>query len=64
MLENKALQGQNSIIREKYITFGIEAENYDVAYPALLRIESDIMSQLKGLGCDVTNLSGAQRQKC
>ncbi|MBQ8940765.1 MAG: DUF87 domain-containing protein [Firmicutes bacterium] len=61
MLEQKALQGQNSIIREKYITFGIEAENYDVAYPALLRIESDIMSQLKGLGCDATNLSGAQR---
>ncbi|MBQ8941242.1 MAG: DUF87 domain-containing protein [Firmicutes bacterium] len=61
MLENKALQGQNSIVREKYITFGITAESYDVAYPALLRIETDLTGQFKGLGCDVMAVSGAER---
>ena len=61
MLENKALQGQNSIVREKYITFGISADSYDAAYPALLRIETDITGQLKGLGCDVMAISGAER---
>ena len=61
MLENKALQGQNSIVREKYITFGITAESYDVAYPALLRIETDLTGQFKGLGCDVMAISGAER---
>lgn len=61
MLEEKALQGQNSIVREKYITFGITADNFEVAYPALLRIEADITSQLKSLGCDVMSISGAER---
>ena len=61
MLLNKALQGQNSIIREKYITFGIEAENYSAAYPALMRIETDISSQFKSLGCDVMTVSGLER---
>lgn len=61
MLEQKALQGQNSIIREKYITFGITADNYEAAYPALLRIETDITGQFKSLGCDVMSVSGAER---
>ena len=61
MLENKALQGQNSIIREKYITFGIEAENYKAAYPVLMRIETDLTSHFKNLGCDVMSLSGEER---
>ncbi len=61
MLEQKALQGQNSIIQEKYIVFGIEADNYDTAYPALLRIETDITGLFKSLGCDVMSVSGAER---
>ena len=61
MLENKALQGQNSIIREKYITFGITAENYKAAYPALMRIETDLTGHFKNLGCDVMSLSGEER---
>lgn len=61
MLDKKALQGQNSIIREKYITFGLEAENYDTAYPALMRIETDLTGQFKSLGCDVMSISGEER---
>lgn len=61
MLEKKALQGQNSLIREKYVTFGFESENYEAAYPALMRIETDLTSHFRGLGCDVMAISGAQR---
>ncbi|MBR1442877.1 MAG: DUF87 domain-containing protein [Firmicutes bacterium] len=61
MLEGKALQGQNSIVREKYITFGIEADNYQDAYPALMRIETDVTNQLRGLGCDIYTMSGEKR---
>ncbi len=61
MLEDKTLQGQNSIIREKYVTFGIEADCYEAAYPTLMRIETDVTSRFKSLGCDVSELSGQQR---
>lgn len=61
MLLNKAVQGQNSIVKEKYITFGIEADNYDAAVPALARIETDISAKFKGLGCDIKTVSGAER---
>lgn len=61
MLSEKALEGQNSLIKEKYITMGINAESYEEAYPNLRRLETDVTSQLKTLGCDVTTLSGIQR---
>ncbi len=61
MIEDKALQGQNSIIREKYITFGIEAEDFDAAYPTLMRIETDVTNKFKNLGCDVMQISGEER---
>lgn len=61
MLSEKALQGQNSIIREKYLTFSIKAESYEKAIPALSRIETDIMTNFKSLGCDIQLLSGTQR---
>ncbi len=61
MLEDKTLQGQNSIVREKYISFSVEAESYEAAYSALSRIETDVSNQLKGLGCKVMPLSGEER---
>ena len=61
MLDKKALQGQNSIIREKYITFGLEADTYESAYPALMRIETDLTGQFKSLGCDVMSITGEER---
>lgn len=61
MLLNKALQGQNSIIQEKFVTFGLEAENYDAAYSALARVETDLTSRFKSLGCDVMLMSGLER---
>ncbi|MCC8097447.1 MAG: DUF87 domain-containing protein, partial [Eubacterium sp.] len=58
MLINKAQQGQNSIMREKYISFGIEADSYEDAYPTLMRIETDVTNRFKTLGCDVISCSG------
>jgi len=61
MLSEKALQGQNSIIREKYLTFAVKAANYEAAIPALARLETDIMTNFKSLGCEIELLSGLQR---
>ncbi len=61
ILLDKASQGQNSIIREKYITFGVNAETYEEAVPALLRLETDVTNNLKTIGCTVTSMTGLQR---
>lgn len=61
MLSEKALQGQNSIIREKYLTFAVKANDYEAAIPALTRLETDIINNFKFLGCDIKILSGQER---
>lgn len=61
VLEEKALEGQNSIIREKYFTVATQAQDYLSAKAALSRIETDFTGQLKSLGCNVMNQSGIQR---
>ena len=57
MLAEKALEGQNSLLREKYITFSTKATSYVNAVSTLARLETDIVSQFKNLGCDVKTLS-------
>ena len=61
MLMDKALEGQNNIVREKYATFSTSADSYEDAKRNLARIEGDLSSQFKALGCQVSTLSGAQR---
>lgn len=61
MLAEKALEGQNSLLREKYITFSTKATSYVNAISTLARLETDIVSQFKNLGCDVKTLSGIER---
>lgn len=61
MLSEKALQGHNSIIREKYLTFSIRATDYSAAVPQLMRIETDILNNFKALGCQSHTLSGIER---
>ena len=61
MLSEKALEGQNSIMRDKYVTFTIKAESYELARPALSRIEADLVAEFGNLGCTATPLSGAER---
>mgnify|MGYP000974093590 CR=1 FL=1 len=61
MLAEKALEGQNSLLREKYITFSTKATSYVNAISTLARLETDIVSQFKNLGCDVKTLNGIER---
>lgn len=60
-LREKALEGQNSIVREKYLTFTTPATTYEAAVSALSRIEIDILGNLKSLGCDTKTLNGSER---
>ena len=61
MLSEKSMQGQNSIVREKFLTVAVQAISYEAAVQALARIETDIINNFKQLGCDIKLLSGAER---
>ncbi|WBW49321.1 ATP-binding protein [Peptoniphilus equinus] len=61
MLKNQLAKGNNGLIKNKYITFGIEADSLKVAIPRLERIESDILNNFKILGVRARSLSGSER---
>ena len=61
MLNNQLAKGNNGLMRTKYITFGIEAENIWEARPKLERIESDILNNFKILGVSAYPLNGEER---
>jgi len=61
ILAQKALEGQNSIMRDKYVTFATHASSYLTAIQPLARIEADMTGLMKSLGCDVRTLSGLER---
>lgn len=45
MLSEKALEGQNSILREKYMTVTTAASSYETSIPALARLETDSLAR-------------------
>ena len=61
MLKNQLAKGNNGLVRTKYITFGIEAENIQEAKPKLERIETDILNNFKVLGVSAYPLDGRER---
>lgn len=61
IIAEKAMEGQNGLIREKYMTLTIKADSYDEAVQALARRQADMQTQLKGLGSSGITLSGLQR---
>ena len=63
VLKTQLAKGNNGLMRKKYITFGIEAENVKVAKPRLERIETDIMNNLRAMGVNSHPLSGYERLK-
>lgn len=56
MLYEKSREGHNSVIREKYITFGTMAKDYEASKPLLSRLSMDILNNFKSLGCDTEEL--------
>ena len=61
MMKNQLAKGNNGLVKMKYITFGIEAENLQEARPKLERIETDIINNFKVLGVKAHSLNGMER---
>lgn len=63
MLRDQLSKGTNGLIKEKFITFGIEAKNFKEAKARLERIEADIMNNFKVLGVRAQRMDGYERLK-
>ena len=63
MLHNQLSRGNNGLVKTKYLTFGIEADNIRIAKPRLERIENDLWNAFKRLGVQLTSLDGKHRLK-
>ena len=60
-LRNQLAKGNNGLIKTKYLTFGIEADNLKSAKPRLERIETDVLNNFKRLGVAVVPMNGKER---
>ena len=60
-LRNQLAKGNNGLIKTKYLTFGIEADNLKSAKPRLERIETDVLNNFKRLGVAVMPMNGKER---
>ena len=61
MLRSQLSKGNNGLVKTKYITFGIDADNLKAAKLRLERIETDIISNFKTLGVVARSLNGIER---
>ena len=61
MLKNQLAKGNNGLVKKKYITFGIEADDLKTARLRLERIETDVLNNFKVLGVQAHSLSGKER---
>lgn len=50
MLKKKIREGQNNLIKEKYLIVGMEAKNLDEALTLFNRLENEIISNIKKIG--------------
>ena len=63
MLKNQLAKGNNGLVKQKYITFAIEAESYTAAKTRLARIETDVLNNFKVLGVSAKPMTGYERLK-
>ena len=61
MLKNQLSKGNNGLVKHKYITFSIEADNPAAAKSRLARIETDILNNFKVLGVSARPQTGYER---
>lgn len=61
MLHSQLSRGNNGLVKTRYLTFGIEAENFKIAKPRLERIENDLWNAFKKLGVRTHTLNGKER---
>ena len=63
MLKGQLSKGNNGLIKEKYITFVVEATNIQEARVKLNRIESDLITNLKAFGVRTDTIDGKERMR-
>ena len=61
IIHEQQAKGNNGIVKTKYLTFGIDADNIRSAKPRLERIETDILNNFKRLGVSAEVLNGQER---
>ena len=61
ILKTQLEKGNNGLVRTKYLTFAIEADNLKMARSRLARIELDIQNHFKQMGASSRSLSGKER---
>ena len=61
MIKGQIQKGNNGIVKHKYITFGIEAEDLRSAKLRLERIETDILANFKKFGVQARSMDGKER---
>ena len=63
MLKSQLAKGNNGLVKQKYITFSVEAESYAAARARLSRIETDVLNNFKILGVSAKPMTGYERLK-
>ena len=61
MLKNQLAKGNNGLVKAKYITFSVEADNLAAAKSRLARIETDVLNNFKVLGVSAHPMTGYER---
>ncbi len=61
VLAEKSLEKQHHVSRERYLTFCCEAESYEQAKIKLTRVEEDLATSFKAMGCTVEPIDGLGR---
>ena len=61
MLKNQLSKGNNGLVKHKYITFSIEADNPAAAKARLARIETDVLNNFKVLGAAARPMYSTRR---
>ena len=61
MLRSQLARGNNGLQKQKYLTFGIEADSYKAAKTRLERIELDLLNNFRKLGVQAKALNGKAR---
>ena len=61
MLHNQLAKGNNGLVKTKFLTFGIDADDLKSAKSRLERIELDILNNFKRLGVSARGMDGKER---
>ncbi|MBC1890068.1 conjugal transfer protein [Listeria booriae] len=61
MLQEKVAVGQNSLVKEKYVTLSAPAKDHEQAKQSIGRLEVELEGQFNDLGCTTKILDGQDR---